>query len=583
VFARAAHLDKATPGHERQRAVLIVFCFTHGGYPFSQYALQPRIGSRTVRSHTQRTPPRKLSWEKFLEDSCQYAQAAHGTLGDLDLHGFIRMSLPNNVIAPLAAAPAIAEADPVHMQKVFDSQLATALQWRASTARERLARIGRLRDAVMARRERFYQAFDQDYRKAPAEVEASELLPVMEEVRHVRGLLKRWMKPTRMWPTTTMLGTSAWVQYQPRGRVLIIAPWNYPLSLCFGPLISALAAGNTVIIKPSEMMPAVSALMAEIIAEVFPQNEVALFEGATPNSTALLAMPFDHIFFTGSPAVGKIVMTAAAKHLTSVTLELGGKSPTIVDETANLRLAAETIMWGKFINNGQTCVAPDTMYVHESVKQAFIDECKKVLQQRYGATPAMQKQSADLTRIVNVRHTRRVASLLSDAVAKGAVLHTGGEVDEAACYIAPTLLDNIAPGSTILEEEIFGPLLPIMGFSDLDRVIADINAQPKPLALYIWSRSQANIDKVLQRSSSGGACVNHCVAQFAHGNLPFGGVNNSGIGNAHGAYGFKAFSHERGVLRSSPLMLIKLFFPPYTAKRTMLIRKTVDMLRLPML
>ncbi len=483
----------------------------------------------------------------------------------------------------LAPQPATVEADPRQMAAVFDAQQATALRWRASIASERIARIKRLRDAMMAQRQQFYDAFLQDYRKSPAEVEASEFLPVMEEIRHVLGQLKRWMKPTRMWPTTTMLGTSAWVQYQPRGRVLIIAPWNYPLSLCFGPLVSALAAGNTAIIKPSEMTPAVAGLMARILADVFPTNEVALFEGSTATSTALLSMPFDHIFFTGSPAVGKIVMAAAAKHLTSVTLELGGKSPTIVDETANLTLAAETIMWGKFINNGQTCVAPDYLYVHASVKAAFIEECRKVLQARYGSTATEQKASPDLTRIVNQRHAQRVAGLLADALAKGAVVHAGGEVDTATCYVAPTLLDNIGPGSAILEEEIFGPLLPIIGYHELDKVLGDINAGQKPLALYIWSRSQRNIDKVLISTSSGGACVNHCVAQFAHGNLPFGGVNNSGIGNGHGLYGFKAFSHERGVLRSSPLMLIKLFFPPYTAKRLYLIRKTVDMLRLPML
>ncbi len=484
--------------------------------------------------------------------------------------------------APLAAA-AVAEASPQLMASVFDSQQETALRWRESTASERIARIKRLREAMMAQRQQFYDAFAHDYRKSPAEVEASEFLPVMEEIRHVLGQLKRWMKPSKMWPTTTMLGTSAWVQYQPRGRVLIIAPWNYPLSLCFGPLVSALAAGNTAIIKPSEMTPAVAALMARIIADVFPANEVALFEGSLPTSTALLALPFDHIFFTGSPAVGKIVMAAAAKNLTSVTLELGGKSPTIVDETANLTLAAETIMWGKFINNGQTCVAPDYLYVHASVKAAFIEECKKVLQARYGSSAAEQKASPDLTRIVNQRHAQRVAGLLADALAKGAVVHTGGEVDTASCYVAPTLLDNIGPGSAILGEEIFGPLLPITAYQDLDKIVADINAGQKPLALYIWSRKQKNIDKVLMRTSSGGACVNHCVAQFAHGNLPFGGVNNSGIGNGHGIYGFKAFSHERGVLRSSPLMLIKLFFPPYTEKRQYLIRKTVDMLRLPML
>ena len=498
-----------------------------------------------------------------------------------DTDGPLATSVPS---APLLSLPAaVAEAAPQQMAAVFAAQQQTALRWRVSSAGERIARIKRLREAMMARREQFYAAFAQDYRKSPAEVEASEFLPVMEEIRHVLGRLKRWMKPSGMWPTTTMLGTSAWVQYQPRGRVLIIAPWNYPLSLCFGPLVSALAAGNTAIIKPSEMTPAVSSLMASIIAEVFPSNEVALFEGGTPTSTALLALPFDHIFFTGSPAVGKIVMAAAARHLTSVTLELGGKSPTIIDESANMALAAETIMWGKFINNGQTCVAPDYVYVHQNVKAAFIEACKNVLQARYGQTAAEQKASADLTRIVNPRHAQRVAGLLSDALAKGAVVHAGGEVDTASCYIAPTLLSDIGPGSAILDEEIFGPLLPIMAYTDLDQVVADINAGPKPLALYIWSRRQKNIDLVLQRTSSGGACVNHCVAQFAHGNLPFGGVNNSGIGNGHGIYGFKAFSHERGVLRSSPLMLIKLFFPPYTNKRLYLIRKTVDMLRLPML
>ncbi|MCU6501471.1 aldehyde dehydrogenase family protein [Rugamonas sp. A1-17] len=475
------------------------------------------------------------------------------------------------------------EADVQQITAAFDAQQATALRWRASGAAERIARVKRLRDALMAQREAFYAAFESDYRKSPAEVEASEFLPVMEEIRQVLGALKRWMKPRRRWPTTTMLGTYATVRYQPRGRVLIIAPWNYPLSLCFGPLVSALAAGNTVIIKPSEMTPAVSALMARIIAGLFSTDEVALFEGGQPTSHALLQLPFDHIFFTGSPAVGKLVMAAAAQHLASVTLELGGKSPTIVDETANLRTAAETLMWGKFLNNGQTCVAPDHVYVHASVKAGFVAACRHVLQQRYGADAAAQKQSPDLTRVVNQRHTRRLAALLSDAVQRGAVVHTGGEVDEAQCYIAPTLIEQIPAGAAILSEEIFGPLLPIIEYHELDQVIAAINAAPKPLALYLWSTRQANIDRVLRQTSSGGACVNHCVAHFAHGNLPFGGVNNSGVGSAHGEYGFKAFSHERAVLRASPLMLIKLFFPPYTQGRLRLIRMVVDSLRLPML
>jgi aldehyde dehydrogenase (NAD+) len=493
------------------------------------------------------------------------------------------MNSPDSPMQPPAAPQFAGETDPQAMLAVFESQLATALRWRASSAAERIARVKRLRDAVLANREAFYEAFAQDYRKCPAEVEASELLPVMEEIRQVLGALKRWMKPRKMWPTTTMLGTWARVHYQPRGRVLIVAPWNYPLSLCFAPLISALAAGNTAIIKPSEMTPAVSNLMGRIVADIFPADEVAMFEGAQATSQALLALPFDHIFFTGSPAVGKLVMAAAARHLGSVTLELGGKSPTIVDETANLRLAAETVMWGKFLNNGQTCVAPDYVFVHETVKTAFIDACRTVLQERYGRTAAEQKGSPDLARIVNTRHTQRVAALLSDAVGRGAVVCTGGDVDESECYVAPTLLDQVPAGSAILSEEIFGPLLPVIGYAELDDVIAKINAGPKPLALYVWSRDQRHIDRVITRTSSGGACINHCVAHFAHGNLPFGGVNNSGTGNAHGEFGFKAFSHERAVLRSSPLMLIKLFFPPYSKNRFFIMRKIVDSLRLPML
>jgi aldehyde dehydrogenase (NAD+) len=480
-------------------------------------------------------------------------------------------------------APPSGESDPIDIQAAFDAQLATALAWRTSTAEQRLRRIRRLRDAMMAQREAFYAAFAQDYRKSPAEVEASEFLPVMEEIRHALGRLKRWMKPRSVWPTTTMLGTRASVQAQPRGRVLIIAPWNYPLSLCFGPLVSALAAGNAAIIKPSEMTPAVSALMGRIITAVFPANEVALFEGSQPTSRVLLDLPFDHIFFTGSPAVGKLVMAAAAKHLASVTLELGGKSPTIVDASANLKLAAETLMWGKFLNNGQTCVAPDHVYVHASVKAAFVDACRSVLQQRYGAGAQAQKASPDLARVVNRRHAQRLAGLLADAQRRGARVLAGGDVDEAICYIAPTLLDQIPAGAAILSEEIFGPLLPIIGYTELDEVIAAINAAPKPLALYVWSTDRRAVSKMLAQTSSGGACVNHCVAQFAHGNLPFGGVNNSGLGSAHGEHGFKTFSHERAVLRASPLMLIKLFFPPYTQRRTDLIRRIVDALRLPML
>lgn len=477
----------------------------------------------------------------------------------------------------------IQEADPQQIQNVFASQQATAIRWRESTAEQRITRLKSLREAVLAHRDDFYQAFAKDYRKPSAEVDVTELMPVLDEIRHAIGRLKQWMKPQKVKPTSLMLTTSAWIEYQPRGRVLIIAPWNYPLNLCFGPLVSALAAGNTAIIKPSEMMPNVSAVMANIIKETFTPQEVALFEGSLPTSEVLLALPFDHIFFTGSPMVGKVVMAAAAKNLTSVTLELGGKSPTIIDQSANLQVAAETLMWGKFLNNGQTCVAPDHIYVHQAVKEAFVAECRKVIHARYGTTAGEQKMNPDLTRIVNTRHTQRIANLLNEAVELGAKVTVGGQTDIEGCYIAPTIIENIPAQAKMMSEEIFGPVLPIIAFEHLDTVIAEINANPKPLALYIWSYNEENIEKVVTRTSSGGVCINHCLMQFVHGNLPFGGVNNSGIGNSHGYFGFKAFSHERAVVKASKLMMVRLFFPPYDESRRKVIKMTVDSMKWPML
>lgn len=479
--------------------------------------------------------------------------------------------------------PQTGESNPEDIRRVFASQEATAIAWRESTIAERIARLKKLREAMLARREDFYAAFQKDYHKPSAEVEGTEFMPVLDEIRHAIGNLKKWAQPKRVWPTMTTMGTQAWVEVQPRGRVLIVAPWNFPLNLCFGPLVSALAAGNTVILKPSEMTPAVSTVMAEVIAATFQPNEVALFEGSLPTSQALLELPFDHIFFTGSPAVGKVVMAAAAKHLTSVTLELGGKSPVIVDETADIKLAAETLMWGKLTNCGQICVAPDHVFVHESIRERFVAACRTVIAQRYGATADAQRNSPDLTRVINQRHTQRIAGLLQDAVSRGAKVAVGGEVDVSQCFIAPTLLEQIPEDASIMSEEIFGPVLPIIGFRDLDKVVREINANPKPLALYIFSTDKARTRELIAQTSSGGVAINHCVLHYAHGNLPFGGVNNSGIGNAHGEYGFKAFSHERAVLKSGPIMMAKLFFPPYTGFKQKLIRWTVDSLRLPSL
>lgn len=479
--------------------------------------------------------------------------------------------------------PQTGESNPADIRRVFESQLPVALEWRESTLNERIARLKRLRTAMLARREDFYAAFQKDYHKSASEVEGTEFMPVLDEIRHAIANLRKLAQPKRVNPTMTTLGTSAWVEYQPRGRCLIVAPWNFPLNLCFGPLVSALAAGNTAILKPSEMTPAVSTVMAEVIADVFTPDQVALFEGSLPTSQVLLDLPFDHIFFTGSPAVGKVVMKAAANHLTSVTLELGGKSPVIVDETADIKATAETLLWGKFTNCGQICVAPDHVYVHEAVKDRFVAACRTVVAERFGKTPEAQRANPDFTHVINQRHTQRIAGLLQDAKDKGANVLIGGDVDVASCYIAPTLIDRVPANASIMEEEIFGPVLPIISYSKLDEVVAAINAAPKPLALYIFSRNKLRTRQIIQRTSSGGVAINHCVLHYAHGNLPFGGVNNSGIGNAHGEFGFKAFSHERAVLKSGPIMMAKMFFPPYTGVKQKLIRWTVDSLRLPSL
>ena len=445
------------------------------------------------------------------------------------------------------------------IQAVFERQAATALRLRSSTAPERIAKIRKLRDAVIAHTDDWYKAAYADFRKPEGEVDLAEILPVCVEANDAIRNLKKWVKPTRVWPTMLTLGMRSYVQYMPRGRCLIIGPFNYPVNLTLGPLVSAIAAGNTAILKPSELTPHLSALICKVVREIFTEDEVAIFEGEADVSQALLELPFDHIFFTGSPTIGKLVMNAAAKHLSSVTLELGGKTPTIIDASANLKLAASNIMWAKFANAGQTCIAPDYVFVHESVKDAWVALCQAQLKKAYGEGLAAQQSSPHLAHIVNSRHTARVKGLLDDAVAKGAKALTGGGVSESECFIQPTLLDQVAGNARIMEEEIFGPLLPITTFRDINDVIAHVNAGPKPLALYIYSQDSANIDKVLTNTVSGGACVNHALMQFLHGNLPFGGVNNSGIGNAHGHYGFKAFSHERGVVRTQFSFAATLF------------------------
>lgn len=458
---------------------------------------------------------------------------------------------------------------------VFARQQCYALELRKSDYKQRLAVLDRFEQAFRESEEKIYQSAADDFSKPQAEVDMSEIMAVLAELKHVRKNLKKWMKPVSVMPTASMIGTSSKIVKEPKGVTLVVSPWNYPFNLTFGPMIWSIAAGNTVIIKPSEMTPNMSAVIADIVERAFRPEEVSLFQGEADVASYLTALPFDHIFFTGSPAVGKHVMAAAAKNLTSVTLELGGKSPVIVDKSVNIKKAVQSIAWGKFSNNGQTCIAPDYLYVHESVKDQFVRELTACVEKQYGLGNNA-KDNGDYCKVVNTSHYNRINRLLEDAKSQGGKLITGGQIDDAGRFIAPTLIEGMASDSAIMEEEIFGPLLPVITFSNIEEVIDVVNSKPKPLALYIYSTDKRNIDKVLCETSAGDTCVNQTMMHFLHHNLPFGGVNNSGIGKSGGVWGFNAFTHERSVLNDK-FSSASMLHPPYTPKVRKLIKMAIKM------
>lgn len=463
------------------------------------------------------------------------------------------------------------------IDRVFAAQRVRALAHRGSTAEERITRLRKLVSTVESHREDICAAAAADFGKPRSEVDLTELLPIVTEARHAIRHVEEWMQPRRVSPTLAMLGTSAEIRFEPRGVTLIIVPWNYPFNLAFCPLVSAIAAGNTAIIKPSEMTPHCSALTRRLVEEAFDEADVAVFEGDADVATALLDHPFDHVFFTGSPQVGRLVMAAAAKHLTSITLELGGKSPCVVDASADLKKAARAITAGKFANSGQTCIAPDYLLVHAAVKDRLVAEIIASIEHAYGAGPGPQRATPDYCRLVNEKHYARVRGLFDDAVFRGAKVVYGGGFSPEDRFVSPTLLADVAPDSRVLDEEIFGPLLPTVTFTEIGEAIAFVNSKPKPLALYVFGRDRQAIDRVLTQTSAGDTCVNHTVIHFLHQNLPFGGVNNSGIGKSHGLYGFEAFSHARSVLRDR-WSVVHWMFPPYTPRVRKLIALTLKWL-----
>ncbi|MUL38351.1 aldehyde dehydrogenase [Gloeocapsopsis dulcis] len=421
----------------------------------------------------------------------------------------------------------------------------------------RVEQLNILKRAIQENAASIVDALKKDLCKPELETYATEI-SIVREVDYALKHIRSWVRPKKVKLPLEQLPSHGYVCSEPLGVVLIIGPWNYPFQLLIAPLIGAIAAGNCAILKPSEIAPNTSKVVSQIIQKYFDPAYIAVVEGGIDVSKQLLAEKFDHIFFTGGTSVGRVVMEAAAKHLTPITLELGGKSPCIVDTDINIEHTANRIVWGKFINAGQTCIAPDYLLVNSKIKPQILNSLQKTIQEFYGEEP---EQSPDYARIINQKQFTRLAKLLQD----GEIV-TGGKTNQSNYYIAPTLLDKISLDMPVMQEEIFGPILPIIEYNDLSEAIALINEKPKPLALYLFSRDQNIQQRVLKETSSGGVCINDTVMHVAVSSLPFGGVGNSGVGKYHGKASFDTFSHHKSVLKKSFLFDPKWRYAPYAGK-----------------
>ncbi len=432
----------------------------------------------------------------------------------------------------------------------------------ATGAKERRAKLLQLERAILNHRQAIRDAVWSDFRKPADEVDLSEIFATVTETRHVRRHLARWMRPRRVSTPLTFIGSRSWVTPEPRGCVLVISPWNFPLLLSLGPIVSAVAAGNCVVLKPSELTPATSSLVKQILAAVFTEDEVAVVEGDASVSHVLLRERWNHIFFTGSTAIGRVVMKAAAEHLCPVTLELGGKSPAIVEAGADLDEAATKIVWGKLSNGGQTCIAPDYVLVERIAEIALLEKMKEQTRRLFKTGPG---GSAAIASVIDARHFRRVTELIDGAISDGAEIVIGGERDAATRHVPPTILRAVSSESAIMKEEIFGPVLPVLTWDRLADAIRFVADREPPLALYLFSRNRQIVDEVLRGTRAGTTGLNEVVVHFSHPNLPFGGFMESGFGRGHGRAGFDTFSNLRSVheqpRRFGPM---SMFYPPYT-------------------
>ena len=426
----------------------------------------------------------------------------------------------------------------------------------------RITQLKKLKEGIRKYEPEIIASLYDDLRKPPFESYASEIGILYTEIDHVIRHLRSWSHTRRVaTPIIHFLSTSR-VYQEPYGVVLIISPWNYPFQLAIAPLIGAIAAGNCILIKPSEFSDSTSQTMAKMVGELFESDYITVFQAEAEATQKLLEEKFDYIFFTGSTIVGRIIMTTAAKHLTPVTLELGGKSPCIVHEDASLNYGIKRIAWGKFFNAGQTCIAPDYVLIHRKVKDIFLEKMIKTIHNFYGEDPMT---SPDYARIINERHFDRLLQLM-----KSGWILCGGNYQKKNLYIAPTIIDQISPEEPLMQEEIFGPLLPLIEYDEIDEAIAFVNKRPRPLALYCFSENREIQERVLRETSSGGGCINDTVSHIGSQELPFGGIGESGMGAYHGKFSFDTFTHQRGMLFRSNLVDIPLRYPPYRDRVSLL-------------
>jgi aldehyde dehydrogenase (NAD+) len=444
------------------------------------------------------------------------------------------------------------------LRESFESGFTRPIEWRTHQLR-------RMKVMLEEREAEFLDALAADLGKPRLEAWATDLGIVINEIEHALRHLASWVKPERVWTPLMQRPGRAAIRREPFGVVLVIAPWNYPVHLLLLPMVGALAAGNAVVGKPSEVTAHTSATLARVVPGYLDPDCVAIVEGGVAETQALLAERLDHVFYTGNGRVGRVVMEAAAKHLTPVTLELGGKSPAIVDDAANIEVAARRIAFGKFLNAGQTCIAPDYVLVAGDRDEELVQQIGRAIRDFYGPDPAA---SPDYARIVNDAHFQRLEQLLADGTPA-----VGGEARAEERYIAPTVLRDVASDSPVMTEEIFGPILPVLPVADADEAIEFVNERDRPLALYVFSESDAVHERVLERTSSGGACVNATMMHITVPELPFGGVGASGMGAYHGKASFEVFSHRKSVLVKSTRLDPKIGYPPYTKVKERLIRR----------